>query len=642
MKIWVLVFVCFFSAKAFASVADSGKCPWKLPFTIAMQARGSQHDYELARTIISGGWYEHDSDYGFTQTTDMMVVTIDTLGSYLSDSVKYSLKDDVLNYSKISSASSFGPPASIYTSVRIVFAHGKDSIMLIEISGGDSSQWGNGQGSYEHYDFAISNLAFDDLSIFSSDTSFQRHNISYTDSYEQVNHYTNDYDYDESFKDFTATSVGLSGIFRPIAFGRSGIGVGSPWKVPFTVQVHARGFTSSSGYFNPAQGPGTGLNNAMMPASEDFSFIIDSTYTLRNDTLRSNGESANESIMIAFAHGVDSIISIMCTQNLSGESITFVISSLYFDSTGIYTIDSSFRHHNTSVVDDRSSTNYIGRHDYISNQSRFVASLASLSGIFKPITLKDSATAPRPVHIPFQMAIQGEGILDSLGAKHTSTNDLSITVWYAIPSGSDTLLFNSGIGNNDTSLEIYFVPGTDSVSMLRLKLTNLWVMAGAIIEEQWYVDRTESSFAIDGLEHDSFSIFSLDSSFCAHNISIVESHASESYYNSQLSTDTMERFTATSAILSGIFRPIHYTCSEAVSEEKPSSDFLLVASLNNSLHCSFTRSQEPRRVAIYSILGIQVASSQISTGSIEATIPNLSPGFYFVRLGNEVAKAIIP
>jgi hypothetical protein len=640
MKIWVSVFLCFVSAKAVASVADSGRCPWKIPFTLTVQAEGTQHQYELARSITSGGWYDHNSDYGTVQSNDAIQVTIDTTGSYLSDSVKFSLASGILTYSKINTASGFGPPASFYTSVKIVFVHGRDSIASINISGGDSSQWGNGQASHVRYNFSISNLGIDNSNIFCTDTSFQAHGISYSSSSEQ-GYNASYYDFDEKIDDFTATSVTLSGLFLPITLGKSSIGSGSPLKVPFTIQVRASGKTSSSGYFVPGTGPGSPLNSVVMPDSQHFNFTVGKTYSLQNDTLRSNGESANESMVIVFAHGVDSIISITYTQNLSGVSTFFSVSSLRFDSSGIYTDDSSFQHHNTSLVIERSSTDYIGRHDYISSSSRFVASRVGLSGAFQPLTLQDSANSFKRMRLPFQLVIHSIGIMDSLGTTHTTANDLSIMVWHSVASRPDTLSFGSGTQSIDTSLEIDFVSGTDSVKTIKLALSNIAVYAGPWSQDQWGVVSTVADFMASDFVNDSDFVFSSDSSMCAHHITMTSAQFHKGYSFSGFSSDTALQFVASSVNLSGIFRPMHYACEAAVKEPLECRASLTVAASREGLTCSFSPSDRQRTLEAYSTLGVQAARLPISAGEIQKTIPNLAAGLYFVRLGNQVAKVII-
>jgi hypothetical protein len=209
MKKLVVVFLCFFASNAFASSADSGKCPWKIPFTITIHGIGTTHSYLRSETPAPGGYTEHDTDYGTVPDTDDYEITVDTFTSNLDsyDSIivrQYSFNDDILRFFfsyKINYAPYFGGDT---TSVTITFAPG---------TGGS----GNGIGNYREFTFKISSLSFDDTSIYTSDSSFSDHNILITDNTENGDYYFwDDYDYTEN--NFTASSVTLSGIFRPTTF----------------------------------------------------------------------------------------------------------------------------------------------------------------------------------------------------------------------------------------------------------------------------------------------------------------------------------------------------------------------------------------------------------------------------------------
>ncbi len=660
MKTWVFVFLCFASARAFASSADSGRCPWKLPFTISLQATGSEHTFELARSLLPGGWYEHDSDYGTVPSTDSIRVTVDTAGLYLSDSIQYSLIGDKLQYSGVQRV--YGYPH--LTSVSIVFARGKDSIISMEVSTLDTFGTTT-QGWDISYDLKISNLAFDDSSIFISDSSFQGHSVSFIHSDENIYGYVSEYDYDETFDVFTAASVTLSGIFRPSRIGppppgRPTPGSGCPWKVPFTLHVHAAGETVGHGEFVPQEvgmgNEGIALNNDAVPDTEDFSFTVDSLYSFKNDTLRFNvpffafSGTDSEVVMIAFEPGFDSILSISCSETVGGKSDYFQISSLQFDSTGIFVTDSSFKNHNTSITIDGGCQNYVGPHQYVSIGNNFVASSASPSGIFRPTDLEDSTTTYKPLHVPFQMNIHLDGYKSA--GWPIPDSDISIKVWCSSPSKPNTFYFRSGYEDcggtaQDTSLEIDFIPGTDSVSAITLSVKNTFFMDGpgspcSPLGDEWNLFTTTALFTADNFVHDSASISSADSSFCAHHISMIISSVDAHDCTWQLSTDSERLFTAASATLSGIFRPTHYTCSESVAEPKPSDcQNLTITALKNSLYCRFEASANPRTLKVYSILGTTLATVPIPSDATETTISQLPPGFYFIRLGNEVSKAIV-
>ena len=75
----------------------------------------------------------------------------------------------------------------------------------------------NGTFSWGVDSFQISSLLFDDTSIFATDSSFSKHNTSLRDN-EVNNQYYDQYNYTDLTSDFTASSVTLSGIFRPTTF----------------------------------------------------------------------------------------------------------------------------------------------------------------------------------------------------------------------------------------------------------------------------------------------------------------------------------------------------------------------------------------------------------------------------------------
>ncbi|HEX5316350.1 MAG TPA: hypothetical protein VFX22_06840, partial [Candidatus Kapabacteria bacterium] len=178
--------------------------------------------------------------------------------------------------------------------------------------------------------------------------------------------------------------------------------------------------------------------------------------------------------------------------------------------------------------------------------------------------------------------------------------------------------------SSSSSFEIRFVHGTDSIASISFDTS--YQLTGPNISRSL-------AFQISSVAYDSTMIFTTDSSSCTHNILLSWSES-----NGNTTTD----FTATSVILSGIFRPTHYTCAESVSEPAQTRESLTVATSNDGLHCSFDASDNPRTLEVYSILGIKAASISIPAGAIQGIASHLSPGFYFVRLGNQIAKAIIP
>jgi hypothetical protein len=218
MKYLLTLLLCFFASNAFASSADSGKCPWKIPFTIYVDGTGADNHYEYSRIPEVGGYMEHDTSYILQSSGYNFEITVDTTFSYLSDSVQYSLDRDVLSFSV---TVGWGNGESTYhkaTTVAIKFEPGRDSILSLLVSQNDSiSINGNEVTQIDNVKFQISSLLFDDTSIFSADSSFRRHNISMTDNYvdnfySTMNNYIDNDDY------LTASSVTLSGLFRLTTF----------------------------------------------------------------------------------------------------------------------------------------------------------------------------------------------------------------------------------------------------------------------------------------------------------------------------------------------------------------------------------------------------------------------------------------
>ena len=212
MSKWLPVFLCCFAANAFASSANSGRCPWKTPFTIKIHAVGSVHQYEQSffPHVGPGG-----NDYGTHDSAVDFGITVDTTSHLQFENVRYSLNADTLRFS--SDYGDLAGPCS--TSILIALTPGQDSIISLTIRESDPGldQLGSQHELYWQYTFQISALLFNDTSIYTTDSSSQAHNISMTDFY--LDQYTNGIDaYDDNHSDFTASSVDLSGIFRPTHF----------------------------------------------------------------------------------------------------------------------------------------------------------------------------------------------------------------------------------------------------------------------------------------------------------------------------------------------------------------------------------------------------------------------------------------
>jgi hypothetical protein len=144
-----------------------------------------------------------------------------------------------------------------------------------------------------------------------------------------------------------------------------------------------------------------------------------------------------------------------------------------------------------------------------------------------------------------------------------------------------------------------------------------------------------TAFQIFSLAFNDSAIFTIDSSFCGHSISMTSS----GYINFG-SGNIYNNFIATSAELSGLFEPKDYTCTESVVNPLSSSE-LIVQNPNGSIACSFDVSDHARDLEIFSPLGIREASYTIQTGQTEASLPHLPAGFYFVRLEGAMAKICV-
>ncbi len=260
----------------------------------------------------------------------------------------------------------------------------------------------------------------------------------------------------------------------------------------------------------------------------------------------------------------------------------------------------------------------------------------------------DSGKCPWPV--PFTFSIHAVGIEndftrynDSITSNATwdTTEDLNITV--------DTISSFSFVGNPDDleffqlqsqghppqppiTLLIEFDSGTNSIK-------NLTVYQNQVVHYQPdFFGSYNYYFTISSLYFDSASIFVTDSSFKGHNISISRSvvDSQTDYVGSSNQT-----FTASSVTLSGIFRPTTFSNPPAIVTEVPQPNNLTIYSSNGSIACSFDVSDDSRDLEIFSPLGIREATFAIPAGQTGASLPHLSAGFYFVRMGGALAKICV-
>ena len=220
MKKLLPLLFCFIASNAFASSADSGKCPWKMPFSIMVHGVGftdsSVHHW------MTNKWesIELDTDFGVHPSTETFWITVDTanvFGELYRE--HYFLNNGVLDFSEL-----VPPDSALFT---IHFAPAQDSIVSLQYLYVDTATGIDATlpGIYSNDTIQISALAFDDTSIFAYDSSFANHAIrmvAHQVKWEwNILHDTEGRilnDHMSTSSDFTATSVTLSGLFRPTTF----------------------------------------------------------------------------------------------------------------------------------------------------------------------------------------------------------------------------------------------------------------------------------------------------------------------------------------------------------------------------------------------------------------------------------------
>jgi hypothetical protein len=198
MKKLIVLLLCFFATNAFASSADSGRCPWKMPFMIVIEANGIEHDF--------------GDDYGKYDTTyPTTYILFDTMVVDTISAVSFIAPDTIM-------AGSAGDQT------EFIFAPKTDSIISITYQKnyivGDTADFGGQEQSvYGTYIFVfrIKSLLFDDASIYSADFGFSSHYTSLL-AYDSNFYYEQNLSSGYRVASFTASSVTLSGIFRPTTF----------------------------------------------------------------------------------------------------------------------------------------------------------------------------------------------------------------------------------------------------------------------------------------------------------------------------------------------------------------------------------------------------------------------------------------
>ena len=434
-----------------------------------------------------------------------------------------------------------------------------------------------------------------------------------------------------------------------------------PWKMPFTINISAKGNLHSHNEFIPTHGPTQYNDNGTGPDSETLSITIDSGHcSMKNDTLQYDRSYLDtvwhasywSSATIIFAHGIDSIITIRFSggEQVNGPSpqsfsdqYQFQAFSLLYDDSSIFSADSNFSDHHISVGDDQLTIDSLDPRYGIFGwfyYKDFSATSATLSGIFLPTTFLNPQTGRIPWKLPLQINIRAIGIDTTPGASDT----LSFSFTGANPSYSsrDTLEFYSSTqsatypfqSNTTTSIVFAFVPGEDSIRTLSIFTSGTTTATDGNSQQTW---QGETNFQISSLAYNDTTIYTEDSSFCNHDISLTSYETT----NSPHPNTVLQNFTATSVSLSGIFLSKTYLACESSAVQTNSGSSLRIFNSNGSIACSFDVSDHSRDLEIFSPLVIREASFPIPAGQTGASLPHLPPGFYFVRLEGAMAKVYI-
>lgn len=266
-----------------------------------------------------------------------------------------------------------------------------------------------------------------------------------------------------------------------------------------------------------------------------------------------------------------------------------------------------------------------------------------------------------PWAFPILIQIDAHGIMDSYGAEmygadggtkqtYDSTFSSESVLYIVIDSTGYSLIndtfrisYTDSIYNvipDNKSLTIVFAHGQDSI--ISLSYTEL------ITEEnQWNSDDEEPevisdayTFQISALHFNDTSIYSADSLSPDHQVLYTYLHTDEAPLGIGEYDDNYSKFTASAVIVTGLLRFANFSEPSAVSNAHPPNS-LSIYSSNGSIACSFDVSDQARNLEIFSPLGIREASFTISPGQMEASLPHLPEGFYFVRLGGSIGKIYV-
>ena len=185
------------TASAHASPADSGRCPWKLPFAIESHAAGTHYAYGYGFNRSTGKYDEYFNS-GSVPASLSIHSWIDTAGGRAT----LTIQADSLMYVRKTVDST--------EQLTIVFVHGTDSISSIDYFSSYATSYARDYW-WGWREFSLFNLEFDDNGLFCSDSSMNIHRASLSES----EHYLSG-GFVESYSGFSiGASVDLSGIFHP-------------------------------------------------------------------------------------------------------------------------------------------------------------------------------------------------------------------------------------------------------------------------------------------------------------------------------------------------------------------------------------------------------------------------------------------
>ena len=237
----------------------------------------------------------------------------------------------------------------------------------------------------------------------------------------------------------------------------------------------------------------------------------------------------------------------------------------------------------------------------------------------------------------FQITIDSNALDYSIPTHHIQYSLLSDTLRFT------TLYDTSSIGSANRgaygfeSIVIAFAPGADSIISITIGQVDSDATFAGVTGSVHYFRH----FQISSLLFDDSSIYTTDSSFLYHNISMADTNFHSSYYDRYNYNYLYTNFTASSVTLSGFFRTTTFSDpSAAVAAPIPNT--LSIFNFNGSIACSFDQAKRERNLEIYSPLGMKVAGVTIPAGNSQASLPKLNPGIYFVRLEGDVRKIYVP